>query len=208
MFKTYLFCMLFLNWFLINSQKTTGIFISTVHAFHFKMENGIALGITHSRSYKDNNKWQNILQVGYFPGSYSYHIKPRNSNISYYRKVHAHNFLVRIGEDYVALLLNKRTKKWYFGPSLTLNVLGFYETGESINLKNNEIDDNHSDFELELGISPLLFTEYEYTPNKNSFFIRMEGGYIFNPINELAPYNGFPGAWFLSLSAGYRINNF
>ncbi len=208
MFKISLFCFLFLHFFAVSSQRTWGFFVSATEVDYFKLKEGVSIGFTHSKSYKDNNKWQNILQIGYFPRSYSYFITPQNTSKNFFRKVEANNFLFRIGEEYGMLWVNKRTKKFFLGPSLTLNVLGFYEKGESTDMSGPQQPENYSGFSLEMGISPLLFMEYEYIPYKDSFFVRLEGGYIFNPLEEIFSYSGFSGAWILSLSVGYRTNNF
>jgi len=208
MFKMFCF-FLYLSTFSISySQRTWGYFISGSELSLYKFHQGIAMGITHSKSYKDNNKWQSIMQIGYFPGSYSYTIQPVNSANTYHRDVTAKNFLVRIGKEYGFLFINRRTKKLFLGPSLSLDVLSFYEQGYSKEIGSSHEKSDYSNFNLEMGISPFIFMEYEVTPYQNSFFARLEGGYIFNPIDTLAPYGGFPGSWIISFSIGYRINHF
>ncbi len=191
-----------------NSQKTMGYFIGGTYIFYDKMESGISVGLTHSRSYKDNNKWQNVLGIGYFPGEYTYITQPQNTQKLFKREVTANNFDFRIGKEYGLLLINKRTKKFFTGPSLSLMVLVFYEQGTNTDLQTNEQDLHFTDFNLEFGISPGWFMEYEYTLYQNSFFLRYECAYLYNPVQALAPYGGFPGSWIMRMSAGYRINRF
>ncbi len=172
------------------------------------MKTGFSLGFTHSRSYKDNNKWQNNLRITYFPSNYNYIIQPHNTNDLYYREVSADNFLFRIGKEYGLLFINRRTKKLYLGPSVNLSVLLFIEKGSSLDIRTNESTSGFSNFSMEPGIHSLLFMEYEYTPHQNSFFARLETGYLINPIEIFADYNGFPNTWTIHFSLGYRINKF
>jgi hypothetical protein len=185
-----------------------GYFFGYSNLDYFKMKEGVELGLTHSKSYKDNNKWQNIMHLHYFNGKYSYLYKPQNSQKTFFREVNAHNFLFDIGKEYGFLLLNKRTKKLYTGPSLSLNILGYYEQGSSREINEGVPDLNFSDFSVEIGISSSFFLEYEYIPYQNGYFIRLEGGYLFNPVNDFVSYGGFPGGWKLTMSVGYRINNY
>ena len=208
--KPVIFYLLFLSssFFFLYGQKTLGYFGSFSSVNYFKFEQGIGLGFTHSRSYKDNNKWQNIIQMQYYWGSYHYHYLPQNTGRLSYREVQARNFIFRAGKEYGFLFINKRTKKLFMGPSLTLNVLGFYETGSDLLVETGVVDSNFKEFKVETGFSPLLFMEFEHIAYKNSVFIRLEGGYLFNPVNDLASYNGFPGGWIFSVSLGYRVNDY